>query len=139
MFPPNPHGAPDWRDAQVEERTVEYLFELPRPMRRLVMLMFVAIELGAPALFAGLGRFSRLRPERRLAALQRWKTSRLPLFRLLAEALKAQLSMMYLSHVDVQRHIRAWKSCDRPGDVLALPVRTDVFDATTPNGLREGV
>jgi hypothetical protein len=137
MFPENDFGAPDWKMTDMVGRTVSYLYELPPPTRRLVMLMFVAIELGAPFLLIGFGRFSRIAPERRLKVLQRWRKSSNPLYRLLVDALKAQLCMMYLSHRAVQFHIKAWKSCDRPGDPLGLPTRENPFSATTANGLRE--
>lgn len=138
MFPVNDIGAPDWRSTQMVERTVDYIYALPPQMRALLMVMFVAIELGSPFMLSGFGRFSTLSPTRRLKVLQGWRRSWIPLFKLLADALKAQLCMMYLSHKDVQRHIGAWKTCDRPGDVLGLPTKQNVFSAETANGLREG-
>jgi hypothetical protein len=138
MFPGSEAGAPDWQETSMVARTVEYLGELPPESRRLVMLMFVAVEFGAPFLGVGPGRFSRVRADRRLRGMTRWKHSRLWLLRVLAEALKAQLCMMYLSHPAVQRFLGAWKSCARPGDVLDLPVREDALSGTTADGMREG-
>ena len=137
MFPTNDLGAPDWQQAAVVERTVEYLGMLPPHMRRLLMLLFVAVELAAPLLFVSPGRFSRASLARRERVLAAWKRSRLPFLKLLYDALKAQLCMMYLSHPAVQRHMQVWKTCGRENDPLALPVRADVFDGTTRNGLRE--
>ncbi len=139
MFPVNDLGAPDWRQTQMVERTLDYLSEVPPRMRRLVYLMYVAIELLAPLLFVGFGRFSRIGIERRARALQRWRHSALPHHRMLSDALKAQLCMMYLSHPAVQAHIGAFKSCARVADPLGLPVRTDVFSADTPDGLNPEV
>jgi hypothetical protein len=138
MFPTNDVGAPDWQATQMVERTVDYLYLLPPRMRALVMLMFIAIEFGSPFMLSGFGRFSKLSRARRLKVLEGWRKAKIPLFKLLADALKAQLCMMYLSHRDVQHHIGAFKACDRPGDALGLPTRHDVFSATTTNGLREG-
>lgn len=139
MFPTNPHGAPDWQQTQMVERTVDYLGELPPPMRRLLMFMFVVIELGAPLLLAGPRRFSKLSRERRLKVLLSWRGSWFFPHKMLADALKAQLCMMYLSHPAVQKHIEAWKACSRENDPLGLPIRENVFDETAHNGLREGV
>lgn len=139
MFPANDHGAPDWRDTQMVERTVSYLGELPPPTRRLVMFMFVVIELGQLALFSGVRRFSKMSVARRDRILRAWKRSPLPHHKLLADALKAQLCMMYLSHPKVQKHIGAWKTCVHPADPNKLPVRLNVYSATTKNGLREDI
>lgn len=139
MFPGDDDGAPDWRQTQMVERTMSYIASLPTRMRRLVMLMYVAIELLAPVLFVGFGRFSRISAARRDRAMQRWRRSPLPHHRLLADALKAQLCMMYLSHPAVQAYIGAFKPCPHPNDPLNLPVREGMFSADTPNGLAPGV
>jgi len=136
MFPENTFGAPDWQTTQMVERTIDYLGELPPKMRRLVMLLFIAVELGAPFLGVGLGRFSRIGAERRLKVLLSWRNSRIVVFKLLADALKAQLCMMFLSHRDVQMYIEVWKACDRPGDPMDLPVREGMLSGDTHNGLR---
>lgn len=135
MFPQNDFGAPDWQQTQMVERTLDYLEELPFKMRRLVTLMFVAIELGAPFLLVGFGRFSRIPAARRMKALTSWRKSDFFLFRMLMDALKAQLCMMYLSHPDVQRHIKVFKTCERPNDPLKLPIRSGFLAANPINGL----
>ena len=58
-----------------------------------------------------------------------------PHHRLLADAVKAQLCMMYLSHPAVQAHIGAFKTCAHPNDPLNLPVREGVLSGDTHNGL----
>lgn len=135
MFPGDDDGAPSWRDTQMVERTMTYIASLPTRMRRLVMLMYVVIELLAPLLFVGLGRFSRISAHRRDRAMQRWRRSWVPHHRLLADAVKAQLCMMYLSHPAVQAHIGAFKTCAHPNDPLNLPVREGVLSGDTHNGL----
>jgi hypothetical protein len=122
MFPANDHGAPDWKQTDMVERT-----------------MFLAIEFLCPFLLVGPGRFSRQPAARRLRGLLRWRSSRFILYFLLCDALKAQLCMMYMSHPAVQRYMQAWKSCERENDPLGLPVRENVFSATTANGLVEGI
>jgi hypothetical protein len=139
MFPANDHGAPDWKQTDMVERTMDYLTELPPHMRHLVMFMFLAIEFLCPFLLVGPGRFSRQPAARRLRGLLRWRSSRFILYFLLCDALKAQLCMMYMSHPAVQRYMQAWKSCERENDPLGLPVRENVFSATTANGLVEGI
>lgn len=139
MFPENDQGAPDWRTTDIVARTVGYLYELPPHTRRLVMAMFVAIEFGATFLLAGIGLFSWQSLALRKRAMHRWRGHWFPGYALLADALKAQMCMMYLSHPSVQHYIGAWKTCERPNDPLGLPVRTGVYSATTHSGLVEGV
>jgi len=137
MFPGNDSGAPDWRETEMVARTVDYFDELSPRMRSLLMLLFVFFELGSPLLLAGIRRFSKLSPERRLRTLLRWRRSKFYPFKILIDALKAQLCMMYMSHQSVQDYMRVFKTCDRPTDTLRFEIRRDVFSADTPNGLRE--
>jgi hypothetical protein len=139
MFPVNDEGAPDWKSTDIVARTIDYLYELPPPTRRLVMTMFVAIEFGATGLLAGIGLFSWQSLGLRTRAIHRWRGHWFLPYAMLADALKAQLCMMYLSHPAVQHYIGAWKTCERPNDPLGLPVRTGVYSATTHSGLVEGV
>lgn len=137
MFPENDINAPDWRETEMVARTREYLRVLPPRSRRLLYLLFVAVELAAPVLLVWPGRFSRAPYARRRKVLLRWRTSWFAPYKLLADALKAQLCMTYMSHPAVQQHMGVWKACDRPEDPFTLPYVPDAFDETTPNGLRE--
>jgi hypothetical protein len=120
MFPPNELGAPDWRQAEMVPRMLRYLDELPPRQRRLLLALFVLVELGAPLLVPGLRRFSGLAPERRLQAIARWRTSRLEPLRLVGDGLKMTLTMLYLAHPAVRRHIGEIGPCEAPaGPVLA--------------------
>lgn len=98
MFPANDFGAPDFRDTEIVARTLEYLAALPSTQRRLIRLLFVFVELAAPILCGGFSRFSRMSIARREAAVRGFRTSRFQLLRLLGDALKATLTMMYMSH-----------------------------------------
>lgn len=138
-FPVNQVGAPDWQSTEMVPRTMAYLEELPPQTRSLLHLLFLVVEFLAPFLLAGLGRFSSRSLAFRERAIARWDSSGFFLFALLAEGLKAQLTMMYMSHPSAQHYLGAWKTCDNPNDAMHLPVRTDVYSATTPNGLKEGV
>lgn len=138
MFPGNEAGAPDWRETDMVARTIDYLDELNPRMRRLILILFIFFEFGSPILLAGVRRFSKLSPERRLRTLLRWRTSKFYPFKILIDALKAQLSMMYMSHQRVQDYMKVFKTCERPGDTLTFEIREGVFSATTANGLREG-
>lgn len=139
MFPANDIGVPDWQQTEMVARTQEYLTILPPRSRNLLYLLFVAIELGAPLLFVWPGRFSRAPYERRRKVLQRWRTSWFGPFKLLADALKAQLCMTYMSHPAVQEHMGVWKACERPEDPFRLPYHPDAFDEGTASGLRESL
>jgi hypothetical protein len=126
FFPENQLGAPNWHEAKVVERTQVYLAELPPAQRRLLTLLFVFVELAAPLLAPGWGRFSRLSVARRTRAVRRWRVSRIYLLRLIGDALKATMSMMYLSHPAVLKHIEAYTVCHNPHDPLALAHRPRV-------------
>lgn len=116
-----------------------YLRQLPEPPRQLVYLLFLTIEWLAPFLLAGVGRFSNRSLALRERAIGRWSRSRFFLYGVISEGLKAQLTMTYMSHPLVQQHMGVWKTCARDQDPYNTPVRTDVFSATTPNGLKEDV
>lgn len=109
LFPENDFGAPDWRDTELVARTREYMAELPPPQRRLLVLLFVVVELLAPILLLVPRRFSRLSPERRAAAVRRWRGSRFFVLRVLGDALKATTTMMYMSHPRVVAHIGEYR------------------------------
>ncbi len=105
LFPPNAYGAPDWREAEVVPRTLAYLEELPAMPRRLMLALFTAIELSAPVLVGCRSRFSRLPVRRRVEALRTLRASQFAPRRLIGDALKATMTMMYVSHPKVMAHI----------------------------------
>ena len=127
MFPANELGAPDHHQAEMVSRTLAWMDELPSPQRKLVVLLFVAVELFAPLLGAGWGRFSRLSETRRGAAIRRWRTSRFYVVRIIGSSLKATLSMIYLSHPDVLVYLGMFKGCDHPSDPLSVNIETDAL------------
>jgi hypothetical protein len=110
LFPENDFGAPDWRDTELVRRMREYMDELPPPQRRLLVLLFVTVELLTPLLLLRPHRFSRLAPERRAQAVRSWRKSRFFLLRLLGDALKASTTMMYMSHPSVVAHIGEYRA-----------------------------
>lgn len=125
-FPKNDLGAPDYQESQVVERSLNYLRELPRRPRALLMLLFIFVELFAPLLLLFRPRrFSRLSGEVRTRALHRWSDSGFTLLNLLGDALKAVMTMMYLSHPDVMRYIREYRTCPQPADPLDVDVQPD--------------
>jgi hypothetical protein len=116
LFPENDLGAPDWRETEMVQRTRDYIAELPPPQRRLLVFLFVFVELAAPLLVLGLRRFSKLEPEQRAAAVRRWRKSRFFLLRLLGDALKASTTMMYMSHPRVAAYIQEYRICEHAAD-----------------------
>ena len=129
MFPVNSLGAPDWREADVPRRMMEFFDELPAKSRRLMLLLFNVLELGTPLLAPALRPFSRLPPERRNALIRRWRRSRIYLFRFVGDSVKMMLTMIYLSHPAVERHIGAYKTCDHPLDLHPIELRTGAREA----------
>jgi hypothetical protein len=109
LFPENDLGAPDWKSTDLTARTLSYLNELPPPQRRLLWVLFFAVELLAPFLAPGFSRFSSLPPRRRAQVVRRWRRSPYFLLRVLGDALKASTTMMYMSHPSVLEHIEERK------------------------------
>jgi len=124
-FPENDFGAPDWRETDMVERTILYLQDIPPNTRPMLYLLFFAVEWLAPFLLAGLGRFSKRSLPFRQRAIRRWNTWNFIVFRFLAEGLKAQLTMTYMSHPLVQEHMGVWKACAREADPYQRPLRPD--------------
>ena len=129
LFPVNEIGAPDYRDAAIVARTLTYMEELPPAQRRLLVFLFVFVELLAPLLVPCMRRFSSLPVEERTAAIRRWRSSRMVAYRYLGDGIKATLTMMYMSHPAVLSHVGAFKTCSNPHDPLQLEVRTEVLAA----------
>src|SRR5438105_4957298 len=75
LYPVNDYGAPDFRTTDMVSRTCVYWGELPARQRRLLMALFVLIELAAPLLVFGFKRFSRLSVERRETAVRDFRRS----------------------------------------------------------------
>jgi hypothetical protein len=123
LFPENDLGAPDWRDTEMVRRTLAYIEELPPTQRRMLVFLFVFVELAAPLLLLTPRRFSKLSPEQRAAAVRGWRKSRFYLLRLLGDALKASTTMMYMSHPRVVAHIEEYRICEHSADALDYPLR----------------
>lgn len=124
VFPPNELGAPDWQQTDLVGRTRGYVQGLPPAQRKLLKLMFIGVELVGWLLSPG-RRFSKRPLEDRTRALERWRGSGILPLRLLGDALKSSLQMIYLSHPDVVRHIGEYKVWRHPDDEFEVEVRPD--------------
>ena len=131
-FPENDFGAPDWKSTQMVRRTIEYLDELPPAQRRLVALLFIAIELGAIFLVFGFRRFSRIAADRRTQVIRDWYHSRKKPLRILGEAIKATTTMIYMSHPSVLEHIGEYRACERTDDSYRIESRPGALAAMEP-------
>jgi hypothetical protein len=128
LFPQNDFGAPDHRDAEMLERTRDYIDELPPQQGLMLVFLFVALELLAPFLLGMPRRFSRMTPTQRANAVRGWRRSRFFLLRVLGDAVKASTTMMYMSHPKVVAHIGEYRTCEALGEGFevkpnALPIR----------------
>jgi hypothetical protein len=121
MFPVG-HAAPSHLDVQLAPRLESHVRRLPPSQRRLVALMFIAVELAAPVLMPGWGRFSRRTPERRLRDLQALCDRPYPLY-LIATALRAQVGMLYLTHPATSAFMGEYKVTARPDDPYQIATR----------------
>jgi hypothetical protein len=113
LFPINELGAPDYRTTELVPRMLDYLRLLPARQRRLLLSLFAFVELAAPILLVGFGRFSRLSVGRRERAVRRFRNSSWPLLRLVGDALKASTTMLYMSHPAALTYVGAYPGCGR--------------------------
>lgn len=129
LFPENDFGAPDYRTTDLVRRTLEYLDILPAAQRRLLLTLFVVVELGSVVLVRGFTRFSRLSPERRVRVVRRWRRSRFLPFRVLGDAVKAVTTLIYVSHPAALEYAGAYAGCDHPLDSFPLKRGTQRAEA----------
>ncbi len=98
-----PRGAGEWPcydEAKVLEETSYYLKGVYSQKRLLIGLLLTFSEL-APLLRPPFRRFTRLTPEKRLALLEGWNTSRIAFLNLCAASLRSLLNLAYLSNPKV--------------------------------------
>lgn len=126
-FPENDLDAPDFRSTEMVTRTLEYLDELPPPQRRLLLALFVFVELAAVVLMFGFRRFSRQPAIRRTRAISAWRRSSLLPLRILGDSLKATTNMIYMSHPAAMEFIGEYRVCERPEDRVLINVRPDAL------------
>ena len=127
LFPPNGHGIPDWRGARLVERTLSYWAELPAHQRRLMVVLYSVIHVLPLVLLSAPLPFGWLPPERRATLVRGWRRSRLYPVRLLGDAIKATLTMVYMTDPEVLRAMGVSSACAHPDDPLALPRHPDPF------------
>lgn len=122
LFPTNDQGIPDWMSTQVTERTLSYLQVLPPFERHLLGLLYVGIDL-VPLLLGHFARLSSLPATRRAELVNAWRVGEITPLRQLGDALKAQLTMMYLSHPQAIAYVGETAICTNDEDVFqpALP------------------
>jgi hypothetical protein len=98
------------RDADLPGYADSFLLSLPGHLRlqvRAMLMLFEQATIFFPAPGrGGRRRFSSLDESQRVAALQGWSSSRFFLRRLAFTALRAVLTMGYLGHPIVMRHLR---------------------------------
>jgi hypothetical protein len=116
LFPVNDLGAPDYRTTDVVARMLSYLRLVPARQRRLLLSLFALVELGAPLLLLRPGRFSRLPVGVREQAIRRFRASSLLPIRIVGDALKASMTMMYMSHPAALAHVGVFSGCGRALD-----------------------
>jgi len=113
LFPVNMEGAPDYRTTELVARMLEYWRLLPGRQRRLFLALFAFVELAAPFLIAGFSRFSGLPVGVREQAVRRFRQSEVMPLRLIGDALKASMTMMYMSHPAALAHVGVFSGCNQ--------------------------
>ena len=129
LFPPNDLGAPDWRDTDLVERSLDYFAELPPHQGRLISLLYIVIHILPWVFLSSPLPFGWVSQERRTRIVQSWRTSRLYLARMLGDSLKATMTIVYLQHPAPLRFIGVFSICANEGDPYDLDIR--------PNALAE--
>ena len=129
VFPENDLGAPDWKSTEMVARTLEYLDELPPRPRRLLVPLFVFVELAAAVLLLRFTRFSRLPVVRRTRAIRAWRRSPLLVVRVLGDSLKATTTMMFMSHPLVIEHLGEYRANERPLDRVKITARPEALSS----------
>ena len=110
LYPPGGVVPPSGSEAGIPEYVDRYLGVVPARVRWLMRLLFLLVE-QATLLFAAPGsggrrRFSSLRAEQQVAALEGWQRSRYFPRRLVFTSLRAVLTMGYFAHPAVLRELR---------------------------------
>ena len=123
LFPATKPGIPDFKSTDLIARTEAYLDELPPTQRRLLMWLFVVVELLGGILGGKLRRFSRLPRKERTGLVRRWRRSTILPIRVLGDSVKAVLTMGYVSHPSTVEHIGMFSACDHPHDGLSIEYR----------------
>ncbi len=126
LFPKNAIGAPDFLEAEVEQRTWAYLELLPTTQRNLITMLFLFVELFAPMIALKLGRYSKLSLEARCEVVRRFRASNNYLVKLIGDSVKAVLTMIYMAHPSVVRHIGQFSACAHE-DGFLVEVKKDAF------------
>lgn len=101
LFPEGQANVPGYEQTDLVARTEAYVNTLPPSQGPLVALLFVAVDWLTPILVPFGPRMSRRAPEERLSIVERWRNSSWWLFRVLGNAVKASLSMVYFAHPKV--------------------------------------
>lgn len=135
LYPANALGAPSGEQIEMGQRFLTYLNLLPPESRRLLMVLYAAIEFGVPLLGFRCAPLSQLAPPQRLAIFERLKGSKIFLLRMLAEAVKSSSTMLYLSHPDTAHYIGETKAC---GDESKhhRTVKPSAFEGLLPSTTR---
>jgi hypothetical protein len=110
MYPAGGVPRASGTDARIAEYVDEYLGLVPAQMGVLMRLLFFLIEQGT-LLFPAPGkggrrRFSALTPEQGAAVLDGWRSSSLPVRRLVFTSLRAVLTNCYVADPSVLRDLR---------------------------------
>ncbi len=127
-FPECDSEAPDFKQTEMVARTHEYLALLPKEQQRLLTALFVLVELGSPVLTKTGRRFSKLPVAQRTAAINAWRASTFSGHRMVGDAVKGLMTMMYMSHPDVMQHVGEFRVCEHPDDGTGIRTRADELE-----------
>ncbi|MFT6629536.1 MAG: hypothetical protein ACJA1R_002813 [Flavobacteriales bacterium] len=122
IYPKNELGAPDFETTELVARMHEYVQGLPPTQRRLLKIMFIGVELLSLVL-APCRRFSKRPLTARSRAIERWRNGSILPLRLLGDALKSSLQMLYLAHPSVIQLTGEYKVWTHPDHTYPMPVR----------------
>ncbi len=128
LFPDNDLGVPCWRDTDLTRRTLELIEAFPPSQRYMAAGFFAVLEASPPLLRGKPRRFSRLSVDERTRAIESWRASKLFPLRVFGDALKAVVSMVYMTDPGVMATLGQFKSCANPGDPFPMETRQRYFE-----------
>jgi len=120
-------GAPDFEETDIPARMRLYMEEVPEQYRRLLTLLFVFIEWCPPFVAFYPRRFSKLSLKSRQTLVRRWRGSLFYPLRIIGDAVKGVMTMMYLSHPAALKSIGMFTVSGRDWDPVTVEHRPDAL------------
>ncbi|RME93132.1 MAG: hypothetical protein D6767_01675 [Candidatus Hydrogenedentota bacterium] len=121
FFPENDFGAPSWKDVDLVKRTLDMNKMLPPKTGRQLDLLYLAAYWIFPIFVFRIPPLSLYSTKTQTKIFQKMAASRNYFIRSLADAVKASITMVYMSHEKVVKYIGEKDHCPLPNDPFKIP------------------